>query len=151
MAESEQQDSLIRNLEAKINTLLEDPLLEDIHSNVTFERLDTLIAIEKGHAYHVQVDRTPLDPINIIVRQSSTVQQVKKLIQRTIARTEPKTQRISWNYIWRSYCLLFEGQRLIDEHAVMSQLGIKENSILKFSRLGHEKGQHRKAWHWYRP
>jgi hypothetical protein len=49
-------------------------------------------------------------------------------------------------YIWKSHCLMFDNSRLLNDSAIVSQLGIKQNSILKFSRLAHEKGQHRKAW-----
>lgn len=53
-------------------------------------------------------------------------------------------------YIWRTYCLMLDGQRLTDDSAVVSQLGIKQGTVLKFSRMPHEKGTHRKAWRWYR-
>lgn len=53
----------------------------------------------------------------------------------------------SRKYIWRSHCLEFQNAKLLNDAAVVSQLGIKQNSILKFARLSHEQGQHRKAWH----
>ncbi|KAL0082110.1 hypothetical protein J3Q64DRAFT_1232342 [Phycomyces blakesleeanus] len=143
-------NELIQGLQERINILLKDPLLNDISEKQSLQDIDTLIAIEQGHAYRIQVDRNPLDPVYVVVRQASTVQQLKKLIRLELERMEPQNKHVSWKYIWRSYCLILQGQRLIDDKAVMSQLGIRQNSVLRFSRLGHQKGQHRKAWYWYR-
>ncbi|KAI9005511.1 hypothetical protein CLU79DRAFT_781186 [Phycomyces nitens] len=142
-------NELIDELEERIDLLLKDQLLNDISKHDSIQDIDTLIAIEQGHAYRIQIDRTPLDPVFVVVRQASTVQQLKKLIRIELERIDPKAH-ISWKYIWRSYCLVLQGQRLIDDKAVVSQLGIRQNSVLRFSRLGHQKGQHRKAWYWYR-
>jgi U11/U12 small nuclear ribonucleoprotein SNRNP25 len=41
-------------------------------------------------------------------------------------------------------------KKLMNDEAVVSQLGIKQNTVLRFARIPHEKGHHRKAWHWYK-
>ena len=47
-------------LEHKLETLLQDALLQDVSPNPTAEEVDTLIAIEQGRAYRINVDRGPL-------------------------------------------------------------------------------------------
>ncbi|CAO3619252.1 unnamed protein product [Mucor hiemalis] len=132
--------------------LLQDDILSDLVDTLpTEEEVDTLIAVEQGQAYQITVNRDPLPPIAIIVRQASTVLDIKKLVRRSVERMEKKNKSIknrsiSWKYIWKSHCLMFGSSRLLKDTDVVSQLGIKQNSVLKFSRLAHEKGHHRKAW-----
>lgn len=49
-------------------------------------------------------------------------------------------------YIWRTFCLSFKGKRLLDDEAVVSQLGIAQDSVLTFTKLAFDKGNHRPAW-----
>ncbi|OAD07283.1 hypothetical protein MUCCIDRAFT_107889 [Mucor lusitanicus CBS 277.49] len=137
---------LIQQLELEIHTLLsKDELLANVPSHATVEELEALLAVEKGQAYHISIERQPLPSIDIIVRQSSTVRDIKRMIKLHVNRQSTHKQ-ISWRYIWRSHCLEFQGRKLLHEDAVVSQLGIKQHSVLVFARLPHEKGQHRKAW-----
>lgn len=76
-----------------------------------------------------------------MVYQNTSVKQLKKKIQETI-----KIPKTSWKYIWKTYCLLFRNEKLLNDNQVMSQIGIKQHSILKFSRSSFEKGNHQKAW-----
>ncbi|KAI7906557.1 uncharacterized protein BX663DRAFT_548725 [Cokeromyces recurvatus] len=141
---------LVNELEEKIKEILNDDILSDVPTFPTLEELDALIAIEKGQAYRVTIERPPLPSFRIIVQQSSTVRDIKKLIKLQVERIEKnehsgRKRKISWKYIWHSYCLLFSNKRLLEDDAVVSQLGIKQNSVLRFTRRVHEKGQHRKA------
>ncbi|KAG2211750.1 hypothetical protein INT46_010611 [Mucor plumbeus] len=140
--------SVIDELQLEINTILkQDEILSDISAFATIEELEALLAIEKGQAYNITIERLPLPPIDIIVHQSSTIQEIKRLIKLYVNRQSSSSKKISWKYIWRSHCLEFQNAKLLNDAAVVSQLGIKQNSILKFARLSHEQGQHRKAWH----
>ncbi|CEP16446.1 hypothetical protein [Parasitella parasitica] len=135
----------INELEHSISSILDqDEVLADIPAHATTEELEALLAIEKGTAYNITVERSPLAPIDIIVRQSSTVKDIKRLIKLHVNR-QTISKNVSWNYIWRSHCLEFQHIKLLNDDAVVSQLGIKQNSVLKFARSTHEKGQHRKA------
>ncbi|OBZ86305.1 U11/U12 small nuclear ribonucleoprotein [Choanephora cucurbitarum] len=148
MTENDDQ-ALLKKIQAEINELLKDELLQDLSSNPDKEELNALIAVEKGQAYHITVQRDPLPPIYIVVRQSSTVKDIKHLIRLEVERMDKQgTKKISWKYIWHAYCLMFEHQRLLDDKVVVSQLGMKQHSVLRFSRLAHQKGQHRKARHY---
>ncbi|KAI9488395.1 hypothetical protein BDB00DRAFT_848254 [Zychaea mexicana] len=146
--EQEQEALLEQELKERLDVLLKDELLADVPSSPTIEQVDTLTAIEEGRAYRITVDRGPLEPLSIVVNQASSVNDIKRLIRNAIDRDRTATTtktKISWKYIWRSHCLMFNGQRLLDNNAVVSQLGISQGSVLKFSRLAFEKGKHRRA------
>lgn len=150
-------------LQQRIESLLNHELLENVPKNPTIEELETLIAIEQGRAYRIKVDRNKLEPmgkciekelfvanadmanIDIVVKQASSVRDIKKLIQIQFGRIHPQ-QRVSWKYIWRTFCLSFKGKRLLDDEAVVSQLGIAQDSVLTFTKLAFDKGNHRPAW-----
>ncbi|GAN06901.1 u11/U12 small nuclear ribonucleoprotein 25 kDa protein-like [Mucor ambiguus] len=137
---------LIQQLEREIrNILSKDELLSDVPSYATVEELEALLAIEKGQAYNISIERQPLPSIDITVWQSSTVRDIKRMIRLHVNR-QPLRKQISWRCIWMSHCLEFEGTKLLNEDTAVSQLGIKQHSVLKFARLPYEKGQHRKAW-----
>ncbi|KAG9307799.1 hypothetical protein G9A89_023364 [Geosiphon pyriformis] len=64
-------------------------------------------------------------------------------------RRKRRNKKISWRYIWNSYCLMFEGQRLLNDKARIQELGIRSASVLKFSRLankGDEKHRNYQSW-----
>ncbi|CAO3592155.1 unnamed protein product [Absidia cylindrospora] len=142
----------VDKLKETISSLLKNPILSDVTALLPTEKdLDTLISLEQGHAYRIQVKRGPLQPIHLIVGQSSTVRDIKKLFQHEWTLQEKNKQRsVSWKYIWRTYCLQFKHQRLSNDDAVVSQIGIQLDSILTFARLSHDKYKHRKAWRWSR-
>lgn len=147
----------MNELQDQINTLLKDELLQDITTRTTLKQVQDLIAIEKGLAFQITIDRAPLPSIGIfqqkayifanfedlelIVYQNTTVRQLKRKLRENLHI--PKT---SWKYIWKTYCLLFQNEKLLNDYQVMSQLGIKQHSVLKFTRLSFEKGNHQKAW-----
>ncbi|KAI8639637.1 hypothetical protein BD408DRAFT_260864 [Parasitella parasitica] len=138
-------NDIINELARNIRNILEqDEILADISAHATVEELEALLAIEKGTAYNITVERLPLPPIAIVVHQSSTVQDIKRLIKLHVNR-QADSKKISWRYIWRTHCLEFQHIKLLNDTAAVSQLGIKQDSVLKFARLAHEKGQHCKA------
>lgn len=100
-------------LQQRIESLLNHELLKNVPKNPTIEELETLIAIEQGRAYRIKVDRNKLEPmgkciekvlfvihvdmgdIDIVVKQASSVRDIKKLIQIQFDRIHPQ-QRVSW-------------------------------------------------------
>ncbi|KAI7854182.1 hypothetical protein BDC45DRAFT_508854 [Circinella umbellata] len=145
MTEKDKDNAFEQQLKERLETLLKDELLSDISTSTTIEQVNTLIDIEKGHAYRITIDRGPLNSLSLVVSQGTSVRDIKRLIQTTISHTTNTNRKISWKYIWQSHCLLFNGQRLLNDNAVVSQLGISQGSILKFSKLAFEKGKHRRA------
>lgn len=56
--------SVIDELQLEINTILkQDEILSDISAFATIEELEALLAIEKGQAYNITIERLPLPPI----------------------------------------------------------------------------------------
>jgi hypothetical protein len=56
--------SVIDELQLEINTILkQDEILSDISAFATTEELEALLAIEKGQAYNITIERLPLPPI----------------------------------------------------------------------------------------
>ncbi|CEI95337.1 hypothetical protein RMCBS344292_09526 [Rhizopus microsporus] len=94
-------EHLAEELKEKINQLLNDELLSDVSPSLSEKEIDSLIAVEKGQAFRIKVEREPLRPINLIVGQSYSVKDIKKLIQVTVERMEKeektgRKRRISW-------------------------------------------------------
>lgn len=50
----------MNELQKQINTLLHDDLLKDISTKTSISQLKDLIAIEKGHAFEITINRSPL-------------------------------------------------------------------------------------------
>ncbi|KAG2186221.1 hypothetical protein INT43_002659 [Umbelopsis isabellina] len=120
-----------------VESLLEDPLLNDLTPQVTLEEVKTLIAIEEGRAYRIRIERQRMDAIPLVVSQATTVRQMKKLIQaafKRMVREQSSTRFVNWKYIWRTHCLVLNGNKLLDDSVAISSIGIKNNSSLSFEK-----------------
>jgi U11/U12 small nuclear ribonucleoprotein SNRNP25 len=118
---SKSPQRLIEELEKEINRILNDELLKDVNLAVSTEELDALIAVEQEQAYRIKIERESLKPISnvcfcykkknstnltnifvdLIVGQSNTVKDIKKLIQVKLERIEKdektgRKRKISW-------------------------------------------------------
>ncbi|SAM06288.1 hypothetical protein [Absidia glauca] len=135
------------DLEQTIHALLKDPLLGDVPKRPTVQDLDDLIALELGHAYQIHIHRGALPSLSIQVSQSSTVRDIKRMFERAWTQQQQQQEAhraVSWKYIWRTYCLEFDHQRLVKEDATVS--GLHQGATLRFVRLQHDKRTHKKAW-----
>jgi U11/U12 small nuclear ribonucleoprotein SNRNP25 len=119
------------------NTIDESSLTATINS-LTLEQVDTLIALELGTAFEITVLRCGLEPLTIVVRQNATIADIKNLIVLQITRDLKekgrRNKKIGWKYIWKTYCLMFEGKKLLEDKARIQEIGIRSGSILRFSR-----------------
>ncbi|CAO3676243.1 unnamed protein product [Umbelopsis ramanniana] len=114
-----------------------DPLLSDLPENATLEEVNTLIAIEEGRAYRVRIKRNGLEDVPLVVSQATSVKQIKYLTETTLKRMLRKQgikRSINWKYIWRTHCLVLNGEKLLNDKAVVSSLGIKNDTVLSFER-----------------
>ncbi|CAG8755861.1 8307_t:CDS:2, partial [Cetraspora pellucida] len=130
-----------------LRQLLKDPLLSDLtklnnNGSISIEEVDTLISLETGTAFEIKIERDGLEPLTLVVRQNSTILDVKNLIQLKVEKLQKQNnkglrpnKKISWRYIWKSYCLMFENQRLLQDKLPIQELGIRSGSVLKFSRF----------------
>ncbi|CAN7993699.1 unnamed protein product [Ixodes persulcatus] len=129
--------------DAKIHALISnDPLLSNLHPEVTVEELRSYLALEHGQAMSLRVLRADGDPYTVVVEQKATVLDLKKALQRhaTLRMARKGVKRVvSWRYIWRTYWLSFEGQPLNQDRTLLRDAGIRNNSELCFIKRRRER------------
>lgn len=129
--------------DAKIHSLISnDPLLGNLHPEVTVEELRSYLALEHGQAMSLRVLRADGDPYTVVVEQKATVLDLKKALQRhaTLRMARKGVKRVvSWRYIWRTYWLSFEGQPLNQDRMLLRDLGIHNNGELCFVKRRRER------------
>ncbi|XP_061567250.1 U11/U12 small nuclear ribonucleoprotein 25 kDa protein [Cololabis saira] len=117
--------------------LVQDPLLCDLPIQVTLEEVNSQIALEYGQAMTVKVVQADGETMPIVVVQNATVLDLKKAICRF---TELKQQReggvkhVSWRYVWRTYYLVFQGEKLEDDTMRLKDYGIRNRDEVTFMK-----------------
>jgi len=51
-------------------------------------------------------------------------------------------KKISWGYVWKTYCLMFENQRLLQDKMPIQEYGIRSGGVLRFSRFIGKQAQY---------
>ncbi|MEQ2213955.1 U11/U12 small nuclear ribonucleoprotein, partial [Xenoophorus captivus] len=104
---------------------------------VTLEEVNSQIALEYGQAMTVKVLKADGEMMPIVVVQNATVLDLKKAIRRFM---ELKQQReggvkyISWRYVWRTYHLVFQGEKLEDDTMRLKDYGIRNRDEVTFMK-----------------
>lgn len=117
--------------------LVQDPLLCDLPIQVTLEEVNSQIALEYGQAMTVRVLKADGEIMPIVVVQNATVLDLKKAISRFM---ELKQQReggvkyISWRYVWRTFHLVFQGEKLEDDQMKLKDYGIRNRDEVTFMK-----------------
>lgn len=129
--------------------LQNDSYLADIPPDITSEECKNLIALAYGQSLSIILDRGSHNPqMKIIVPLGATVAKVKKAIQTQFVANHLRTiagkTRIQWKYIWRTYLLEFDGERLEDDRKSLEEIGIRHESVLKFVKRRRVKNNERK-------
>ncbi|KAI8808226.1 hypothetical protein BJ742DRAFT_285240 [Cladochytrium replicatum] len=88
-----------------------DVLEPDVRLDMKIGEIATLIALEKGEAFKVNVHRQTLPPIAIVVRTTWTLRHLRRAIAVQFTRKNPSLN-IRWNHFWRSHVLAVDGQRM---------------------------------------
>ncbi|KAK3851158.1 hypothetical protein Pcinc_042171 [Petrolisthes cinctipes] len=134
--------------EALARVLQTDPLLADLHPQVTPEEVNALIELEHGRAMRVWVEREGGDESEgekawgLVVSREDTVHQLKQSLRHHVALVLSRQgikKRISWKYVWKSNWLSYEGTRLTDDNAKLHQYGIRNKSTLRFVKKYRDK------------
>ena len=121
-----------------LETLLSDPLLQDIPVDVTPKELKAKINLEKGKEFVVNLLRDSengTETLPIIVNNKTTVSELKKDIQKVIGRKiiqEGGTACLSWKYFWKTYWLVFKNEKLKDDRKSLKDYGMKDQSEITF-------------------
>lgn len=113
-----------------------DPLLDDLPVDVTTEEVLAQIAVVQGQSITVNILRNQEAPLSVVIpQQSTTVQDLKRAIQRTFnlkqQRLKSKTN-ISWRYVWNTYNLQHESQVMHNKDELVTNYGVKNKSDIKF-------------------
>ncbi|KAI4903354.1 hypothetical protein NFI96_000124 [Prochilodus magdalenae] len=117
--------------------IVQDPLLCDLPIQVTLEEVNSQVALEYGQAMTVRVCKADGEVMPIVVVQSATVLDLKKAIQRYMElkqQREGGVKHISWKYVWRTYHLVFSGERLEDDRRMLKDYGIRNRDDVTFMK-----------------
>ncbi|PWA17701.1 hypothetical protein CCH79_00008201 [Gambusia affinis] len=136
--EEEDEDALPHSeildiFEEGLARLVQDPLLCDLPIQVTLEEVNSQIALEYGQAMTVKV----LKADAIVVVQNATVLDLKKAICRFMElkqQREGGVKHISWRYVWRTYHLVFQGEKLEDDTMRLKDYGIRNRDEVTFMK-----------------
>ncbi|XP_062914896.1 U11/U12 small nuclear ribonucleoprotein 25 kDa protein [Mobula hypostoma] len=115
--------------------IVQDPLLCDLPVQVTLEEINSQIALEYGQAMTVKVKKGDGEIMPVVVIQNETVLDLKKAIQRYVQLKQEReggTQYISWKYIWQTYHLTFNGEKLADDKMKLKDYGIRNRDEVTF-------------------
>uniref|UniRef100_A0A224Z789 U11/U12 small nuclear ribonucleoprotein 25 kDa protein n=1 Tax=Rhipicephalus zambeziensis TaxID=60191 RepID=A0A224Z789_9ACAR len=127
----------------KIHALISnDPLLNNLHPEVTTDELKSYLALEHGQAMSLVVHKADGDHYTVVVEQKATVLDLKKAIRRhvTLRMARKGVKRVlSWKYVWKTYWLSFDGELLKEDKALLRDFGIRNNSQLTFVKRLHER------------
>ncbi|XP_039004273.1 U11/U12 small nuclear ribonucleoprotein 25 kDa protein-like [Hibiscus syriacus] len=70
---------------------------------------------------------------DVNVERNATVAELKVAIEELFAELPGETQCcISWSHVWGHFCLVYEGQKLVDNKACVRNYGIKDGDQLEF-------------------
>lgn len=136
------QDALEAATRSLENLIREDPLLQGLPTPVTLEEVNSLIALESGQAMTVNVRRADNEIMPVIVEQTATVLDLKNAIRRyaTLKQERQKLAvHISWRYVWRTYWLYFDGQKLEHDHHKLKDYGIRNRDEVTFIKKLRER------------
>ncbi|XP_030645769.1 U11/U12 small nuclear ribonucleoprotein 25 kDa protein [Chanos chanos] len=117
--------------------LVQDPLLCDLPIQVTLEEVNSQIALEYGQAMTVRVCKADGEIMPIVVVQHATVLDLKKAIRRYMElkqQREGGVKHISWKYVWRTFHLVFNGEKLEDDNLKLKDYGIRNRDEVTFMK-----------------
>ncbi|XP_051569613.1 U11/U12 small nuclear ribonucleoprotein 25 kDa protein [Myxocyprinus asiaticus] len=115
--------------------MVQDPLLCDLPIQVTLEEVNSQVALEYGQAMTVRVCKADGEVMPIVVVQSATVLDLKKAIRRYMElkqQREGGVKHISWKYVWRTFHLIFNAEKLEDDKRKLKDYGIRNRDEVTF-------------------
>lgn len=112
-----------------------DQLLSDLHTEVTLEEVKSQIALEHGKAITINIRRGDDIILPVVIVQNATVLDLKKAIERHVVLRQARDcgiKHISWRYVWRSYWLYFNAQKLAEDSKLIKDYGISNRDEITF-------------------
>ncbi|XP_063071732.1 U11/U12 small nuclear ribonucleoprotein 25 kDa protein [Engraulis encrasicolus] len=117
--------------------IVQDPLLCDLPIQVTLEEVNSQVALEYGQAMTVRVMKADGEVMPIVVVQQATVLHLKKAIQRFMElkqQREGGIKHISWRYVWRTFHLVYGGEKMDDDTKKLKDYGIRNRDEVTFMK-----------------
>lgn len=90
----------------------------------------------------IEVTRADMETYTVIVNQNATVGDLKRAVKRHFElkmQREDGPKHISWKYVWKTYWLYFEGQKLKDDNKNLKEYGIRNKDQVTFVKRLKEK------------
>ncbi|CAL4190851.1 unnamed protein product, partial [Meganyctiphanes norvegica] len=117
--------------------LKNDPILSDLHPQVTLEEVSALIEVEHGRAVTVFIEKVDGGHWSVVVPREATVLDLKRALKNHVALSLSRRnikKKISWRYIWKNNILCYNSVQLSDLSAHILDYGINNKSTLTFSK-----------------
>uniref|UniRef100_A0A1D1ZDF3 U11/U12 small nuclear ribonucleoprotein n=1 Tax=Anthurium amnicola TaxID=1678845 RepID=A0A1D1ZDF3_9ARAE len=139
-------------LQSMLSALLNDPILSDAPKKPTIADVDTLISLELGSAMKVSIMKMDNTSFDVAMLNSATVKDLKLAIKKKIEEMQQGQmghRHISWKHVWSKFCLSHHNDKLIDDHSLLQDYGIRNNSQVHFipcvvSRLSQRHSRRKK-------
>ncbi|XAR73287.1 hypothetical protein NMG60_11007205 [Bertholletia excelsa] len=122
-------------LSSTLAALLDDPILADVPKKPTLSDVDTLISLELGSAMRISVLKLDGSCIEVVVKNSATVKDLKLTIKNKVNEMEQSKmghRHISWKHVWTNFCLSYHNEKLLDDNSTLQDYGIRNNSQVQF-------------------
>jgi len=132
-------EKLLTRAQELVSRILKHPALADLPEDVDLEDVEAAVASARGQALHVRVQRFDGEHLDVTLPANADVATLKRAVQKAASKRASHTgQQISWKYTWSKYCLVYSHdgsrERLLDEHRLLQDMGIKDGAQLKFAR-----------------
>ncbi|KAK0161679.1 hypothetical protein PV327_008098 [Microctonus hyperodae] len=122
-----------------------DPLFNELPSDATVEEIKAQTAVARGQAITLNLNRSELSKLAIVVpSNNTTVLELKKAIQtqtNLALHREKIKKKISWKHVWKKYHLSSYGVVLNDEKEKIKNYGVSNRTELNYLKRRREKNR----------
>ncbi|KAF2363850.1 Ubiquitin-related domain [Trinorchestia longiramus] len=117
--------------------LSSDPILHDLHPDITHQEVSGMLEVEAGRSMVVEVERADGRLYRLQVPRDARVHQLKAALKTHVTQQlhrEGSRRHISWRSVWRRYWLVHPatGTKLVDHDATLASLDIQHKDKLVF-------------------
>ncbi|XP_066581320.1 U11/U12 small nuclear ribonucleoprotein 25 kDa protein [Prorops nasuta] len=137
-------EELVKLTQKAIDWIIKsDPIFKGLPNDITIEEIKAQVAVARGQAITLYLQRENLSKISIVVPSSNiTVWALKKTVKRDtnlLLKREEQKKKISWKHIWDKYDLSFKNVRLSDNTKTIKTYGVVNKSVLQYVKKKHVK------------
>ena len=120
---------------SEVKEMLKDPLLSDLHENITLSELKTKLAHAYGQALTLSVVRADGQVYKVVVERGATVAQLKRAIKDHVnlkLSKEGRSCKVNWKYVWKNNYLVYAGQKLKEDKKKLADYNLFNYSEITF-------------------